>query len=251
MNPLRSSRRLARGGALLCASLFSIAAPGISDDPASGSAPSPSGSSAASTNETDELDRKVEEVTAKMRQAQTKLSGQDTGAATQELQKAIIAEIDELLKQPPQPNKSNSGGGGGGGSSSNNSSSGQGKKSSAQQGGASTSNSQSRGRQQSAGNQSMSAGEQPGGTEQERPDAEDSEERTGQTKEGKPPPLPRRRMEVDVWGHLPDKVREKLLSAYGERMVPQYEDLVQRFYRSLAETGTSGNQRPLPGRPNR
>lgn len=250
MNPLRASCRLFWGGALLCVSLGSIAAPGLADAPGTESTPSPPEASEAPTSEVDDLDRKVEEVTAKMRQAQAKLSGQDTGVATQELQKAIIAEIDELLKQPPQPSQANSGGGGGG-SSSNNSSSGQGRKSSSQQAGASMSNNPSQGRQQPAGQGSLTAGEESGDAGQERQDAADSEERTGPTKEGKPPPLPRRRMEVDVWGHLPDKVREKLLSAYGERMVPQYEDLVQRFYRSLAETGTSGSQRPLPGRPNR
>lgn len=173
------------------------------------------------------LDQRLEKLTLKMQQASQQLGEKQTGRDTQDLQTAIIKELDELLKQPPQQQPSSSGGGGGsqsqnqGGKSLKSSSS----ASSAQPSGAS---------QPGEGQQTQS--QQAGGEMQNRQQADDSEERTGPARHVPVAALPRRRMEVDVWGHLPDKVREQLLNAYGERMVPQYEDLVQRFYRSLADS---------------
>jgi len=242
--------RVVRGWGLAIAGGLSIPVFGLADEAKVPPVSATSETTSASPAETDELDRKVEQVTVKMQQAQSKLAGKETGTATQDLQKAILAEIDELLQTPPQPNQPSSGGGGSSGSSSNNSSSGKGQKSSSQPRGSSPSNAQQQSGPQPGRQQPMPAGAQQG-SEQERKTAEDSEERTGESQDGKTRPLPRRRMELDVWGHLPDKVREKLLSAYGERMVPQYEDLVQRFYRSLAETGSPETSRAAPGRPNR
>ncbi len=45
--------------------------------------------------------------------------------------------------------------------------------------------------------------------------------------------------EKEVWGHLPPALRRELLNVYSEKYIPQYEDLVRRYYESLAE----GNRR--------
>jgi hypothetical protein len=181
-----------------------------------------------------ELSRIVEQaerVTRQLEQARDKLKARDTGADTQQLQRDILAALDELLKQPPRKQKPPP-------PSSPEASSGSGQASA----GSSSSKPMPMPRdgQPSEGQAEQPAESspqpQPNG-ERERADAEGSEERTGERRGG-PVPLPRRRLEVDVWGHLPEKVRERLLNAYGERMVPQYEDLVQRFYRSLAETSS-------------
>ena len=47
----------------------------------------------------------------------------------------------------------------------------------------------------------------------------------------------RRKLEMDVWGHLPLHVREELLNTYGERMLPKYEHLVKQFYEALSTQG--------------
>jgi hypothetical protein len=45
----------------------------------------------------------------------------------------------------------------------------------------------------------------------------------------------KKKLEMDVWGHLPPHLREQLLNTYGERMLPKYENLVKKFYESLSE----------------
>ncbi|MBI1346990.1 hypothetical protein GC163_11950 [bacterium] len=175
------------------------------------------------------IDARLEKLTEKMQQASTQLSEKQTGLDTQELQRKIIQELDDLLKQPPPQKSSNS---------QNNSSSSNGQSGSSGQPSqrkTSSSSKPSQSSQQNAAGKESSSAAVPGEM-QNRTQAEDSEERTGPTRDVPVATLPRRRLEVDVWGHLPDKVREQLLNAYGERMVPQYEDLVQRFYRSLADT---------------
>lgn len=37
------------------------------------------------------------------------------------------------------------------------------------------------------------------------------------------------------WGHLPERVRQQLQSAAIERFLPQYEELIEEYYRRLAE----------------
>ncbi len=37
-----------------------------------------------------------------------------------------------------------------------------------------------------------------------------------------------------VWGHLPPKVREQMRSAFSETYLPEYDDLVRRYYEALA-----------------
>lgn len=51
----------------------------------------------------------------------------------------------------------------------------------------------------------------------------------------------RRRQAVqDFWGHLPPNVREQLLNINTEKFLPKYEDLVRRYYESLAEKSKKG-----------
>lgn len=45
----------------------------------------------------------------------------------------------------------------------------------------------------------------------------------------------RRNLATAVWGHLPDRVREEMLQSYSEEFLPEYEELVERYYEALAE----------------
>lgn len=189
----------------------------------------PSADAAAS-----EFDRKLGEITTKMTQVTEQLGDRRTGQETQALQQQILAALDELLKSPPQQSPLSSGGSGGGESSKSSSNS--------SPPAASSQSSASQGKESSsAANDSKKQGMS--GDKQDREGAEDSEERTGKRQDATIPVLPRQRMEVDVWGHLPENIRDQLLNSYGERMLPEYADLVQRFYQSLAETGSSRNNR--------
>jgi len=177
----------------------------------------------------------IQRAVQSMKAAQAQLAEGQTGAATQDLQKQVLAALDELLKTPPKPPQSNPSGNSGGGGQQQNSSSSQSK--SQNQNDA----------QSSAGRQQGSESQQQAGQQRDRSQADDSEERLGQRRVGVAASLPRRRLEVDVWGHLPEKVREQLLNGYGERMVPQYEALVRKFYESLADTAAEPD-RTLPSR---
>jgi hypothetical protein len=182
----------------------------------------------AGPNRAEVIDRAVQS----MKLAQGKLAEGKTGAATQDLQKQALAALDELLKTPPKPPMSNPSGQGGGGSSQNSPSS------------SSPQNSSDKQPTPQSGQSQASADDRRADQERERSQAADSEERAGQRRTGVAATLPRRRLEVDVWGHLPEKVRDQLLNGYGERIVPQYESLVRRFYESLADTAADPQSRP-------
>jgi hypothetical protein len=38
-----------------------------------------------------------------------------------------------------------------------------------------------------------------------------------------------------VWGHLPEKLRQQMNQYYNERFMPKYGDLLRQYYSSLAE----------------
>jgi hypothetical protein len=54
----------------------------------------------------------------------------------------------------------------------------------------------------------------------------------------------RQRMVKDVWGHLPPHLRESMLNSFSEKYLPKYEDLVKRYYESLAEKNRKRGTRP-------
>jgi hypothetical protein len=175
----------------------------------------------------------IERAVQSMKAAKEKLAAGQTGAVTQDLQKEALAALDELLKTPPQPPSPNQSASGGGQSQDSQ------RTSSKNQ-----SQSKSSAQQQPSGADS----EQQAGQQRNRSQADDSEERAGPRRTGVAASLPRRRLEVDVWGHLPEKVREQLLNGYGERMVPQYETLVRKFYESLADTAAESDRASMPNR---
>jgi hypothetical protein len=45
----------------------------------------------------------------------------------------------------------------------------------------------------------------------------------------------------DVWGHLPDKLRQQMTQYYKEDVMPRYSELLRLYYSSLAEKGTRPN----------
>lgn len=48
----------------------------------------------------------------------------------------------------------------------------------------------------------------------------------------------RRNLATSVWGHLPPRERERMEGAFSERFLPQYDDLVRRYYEALATDPT-------------
>jgi hypothetical protein len=194
--------------------------------------PAPQSSSAA-----EQLTKIVEA----MRGIETLLKDRETGDETQAAQQNVIDELDKLLNMPPD--QSNPSGSGGGGSSNNQSSSNQ-------NGGGQSRNKpgQSSSQQKKPGDPSRMQPKPGAGNRRDRQNADDSEERTGPNRAAVTPAAKRQRLEVDVWGHLPEKLREQLLSSYGEKMLPQYEDAVRRFYDRLANPTSPRSRSSEPPR---
>lgn len=182
-----------------------------------------------------EEEDKLEKVAKGMRSASEKLDGKQTGEETTKLQEQVIRDLDDLIKQlqNPPPNGGGGGGSSGGGSSKSGKNGGGGQQQRA--GGRSTSG---------HGGKSPSQGGTPkqeaqgGGSEQggkDRKNAEDSDERTDSERKAAAEAARKKKLEIDVWGHLPPHLRNQLLNTYGERMLPKYEHLVKQFYEALSE----------------
>lgn len=41
----------------------------------------------------------------------------------------------------------------------------------------------------------------------------------------------------DVWGHLPEKMRQEMDSYFRERFMPRYAELLKQYYSNIAEQG--------------
>ena len=137
-----------------------------------------------------------------------------------------------------------SGGGGGGGGSS---SGGGGGGSSGRNGRGGGGSSLRRMRPQGSGGKGKPSGqaqpkqvdaeEQSGGTSSEN--GVDSSKMSQADRKASEEAARKQKLEMDVWGHLPQHVREELLNTYGERMLPKYEHLVKQFYEALSTQGTT------------
>lgn len=173
-----------------------------------------------------------------MREIETRLKDRNTGDETQSAQQAVLDQLDQLLNMPPEPPPPSDGGGGGGSNQQNSNPPPQGNASSKPR-------PSPKDRNRPAGDPSQMRPKHSGQTgEKERTNARDSEERTGPNRAATNPAAKRQRLEVEVWGHLPEKLREQLLSSYGEKMLPQYEDAVRKFYDELANPSSQRSKRP-------
>jgi hypothetical protein len=47
----------------------------------------------------------------------------------------------------------------------------------------------------------------------------------------------------DVWGHLPDRMRQEMDLYYREQFMPRYSELLRRYYAALAEQKKKGDDR--------
>ncbi len=76
------------------------------------------------------------------------------------------------------------------------------------------------------------------GKESNKP-AQDSTERMGKAENVRPDPEMLRGLMKDSWGHLPAKTREQMLQNSPERFLPQYELMIEKYYKRLAEEQSS------------
>lgn len=176
-----------------------------------------------------EKDDKLNRIAKGMRNAGEKLDGDETGEETRKVQQQVIKDLDDLINQLQNPPPSGGGGGGGDGASSRAGKSGQGQMQKMQSKGQLGKSEQSKGQMGSQNAQLNKSGGK------DRKDAQGSDERTDSERKAAEEEARKKKLEMDVWGHLPPHMREQLLNTYGERMLPKYQQLVKQFYESLSE----------------
>ncbi len=65
--------------------------------------------------------------------------------------------------------------------------------------------------------------------------AQDSSNRLGNAQAARPDPELFKRMMKDTWGHLPARDREQMLQTTPDKFLPQYELMIEKYYKRLAE----------------
>lgn len=197
-----------------------------------------------------EKDDKLERVAHGMRDAGDKLNENKTGQDTRSVQEQVIRDLDDLINQlqnPPPPPQGQGGGGGGGGGSSRGGASGKGSQSQMQKlGGGQAQRQQGQGQQgksQPLGAQGKQGAESSKSGGQDKKVAEGSEERSESERKAAEEAARKKKLEMDVWGHLPPHLRDQLLNTYGEKVLPKYQHLVKQFYEALSEQGDAGPRR--------
>ena len=184
-----------------------------------------------------EKENKLDRITKGMRNAGEKLDGDETGEETRKVQQQVIKDLDDLINQLQNPPPSGGGGGGGGGASSRAGKSGQGQMQKMQTKGQLGKSEQAKGQMGSQNAQLNKSGGK------DRKDAQGSDERTDAERKAAEEEARKKKLEMDVWGHLPPHMREQLLNTYGERKLLKYEQLVKQFYESLSEQSNSPPRR--------
>jgi DNA mismatch repair ATPase MutL len=208
----------------------------------------------------------LERLTKNTKTVEKKLGDADTGDETRKLMREILKDIDELLKkaqQPPQDSKDDQ-------SNSSSSPSGSSQEqpsdgSSAQQKKSSGSSSQQKkssglsrreqreqrrqqeekkGGTSSAQNtpKPMGKPDKPGDKDPMANGAGTGGENVKNPMGGKPDGKPRTdadpklaEMYKDVWGHLPEKMRQEMDSYFKEHFMPSYNELLKQYYSKIAE----------------
>ena len=184
----------------------------------------PLGKSQTGTSPVPEEDA-LDQTVRSMRRASHRIEQADLSEDTRELQMDILAGIDALIDRlqsqppaPPQPPRDSQ---------------------------SETKEQQQAREQTSAPQNSADSPPQPDSKQQpsgqssrpqtENKQAAESSEENQRKARARATTLARRRALInEVWGHLPPTLREKLLNVGSEKLLPQYEELIRRYYESLA-----------------
>lgn len=153
----------------------------------------------------DEAVRLAAETVAAMQEARAGLADGPLTEAFDARQRAIMERLERLAELARQQSKSISGG-----------------RSSAGGGQA--------GQAVDSGDGQGAAGRSPDATES----AEDATGQSGGERRVRTP----QDLATGVWGHLPARQRDRMRSRFSERFLPQYAELVRRYYEALAAEGT-------------
>jgi hypothetical protein len=146
----------------------------------------------------------------RMREAESLISRQQSGQETQELQRKIVDDLDELIKQALK------------------------KQQQAQ-------SSQSKNQQQKTAQRQQIKQPQPGPDAGKPQDgqanqpASDSSDQLRPDESARPDPRMMEDLVKKSWGNLPAREREQMLQLLGEDFLPGYESLIEEYFKALVE----------------
>ncbi len=156
--------------------------------------------------ETAEEEDALSRVGRKMRRAKSLLERTQAAAEVEKLQKRIVTDLDELIRQANRRRSSSSA--------------------------AAQSEQQTASRQRVSQPQQAAGGAQ--GAGQDQP-AADSTARVGETEPHRPDMEAMKQLVKDLWGHLPDREREQMMQSFADQFLPKYELMIEEYFKRLAE----------------
>lgn len=160
-----------------------------------------------------------------MRSAQKRMLEKDAGEKTREIQRQVLEDLEKLIQQAKQPPPSPPSGSPP--PSGNNDDPDQSPQDS----------SQPKTNPQPMPENAPSTGESSKSRTENEEKSKESSDESREAKEREAQLARRRDFVKDVWGHLPPAVRQKLLNVADERALPRYDELVRRYFESIAEQG--------------
>lgn len=205
-----------------------------------------------------DVTKTAERIVQNANEAGKRLHAKDPGADTRKLMEQILKDIDALIRKAQEPPPEQNMGGGmsnmndmnmGGGMSNMNNTGGMSKQqqpmSSNENGPLSRKERRERAKQ-NASNNNSTAQQQP--QPMSDPFRNEAKKNGGDPKEQSPnrieskaamPRVPD--VYKEVWGHLPEKMRQELDLYFRDRFMPRYSELLRQYYSSLAERGEKAN----------
>lgn len=163
----------------------------------------------------------VEQTIEKMREVKSRVGKKETGSKTQAMQKDILSSLDALIQMAEQQQQQQRE---------------QQKKQKQKQQQQQKQRSQEQPKQSQQGKQQQKEqGQQPTPDGRRKDDGQDSstkiEERAVAAAE-----LAKRKVVLQqVWGHLPERLRERVLNMSDDKYLPKYENLIKKYFEALAE----------------
>jgi hypothetical protein len=169
----------------------------------------------------DEIDR-LERAIGGMRSAQKRIAGSDTSPETQKIQERVIQDLERLLAfLKKQQNRR---------SSQQNQNDNQ-----QDQQNERLKLEKSQGNPQNSGSKKGTDPKDSQGDRRSDDKSTDSQERSDAARAKAADESRRLQLIKDVWGHLPPHLRDAMQTAFSEKYLPKYEDLVKKYYEALAE----------------
>ncbi|MCC7424073.1 MAG: hypothetical protein IT428_27730 [Planctomycetaceae bacterium] len=171
-----------------------------------------------------------------MRKARQRMADKETGSETRDIQEQVIKDLEKLIQQsknppkgsaPPPPQSSQN---------------------------QNPRNNRNQDRQKSPQpntpeDQKQETGESGDAQNQQKTESEkarESSEEARAAREREAELSRRRDLVKDVWGHLPPALRQKLLHGSSDKSLPRYDELIRRYFESLAEEGSTMPPRRKP-----